>query len=672
MPITREQFLGMTPEQRAQVSNDDLLALRNTAQPTAQVRPVEQAQIKAPAVDLSGFSDEDLIKARSLPPEEKQKFLAGAPKSKESFDYWQAAKDVGTWVAGQFIPGGLPKMEDRPAQALKAVSQGVGALESVTGAPTRAAVGALQDDKTTIEAAGEFFSQMGKVPESAPTGKELAAKQGFSEEPMFKLPVVGEVSPAGVAGFGAEVALDPTALFGLATGKLLKAGGKAISKAVPLQEGAEQVIKAAKKLGVKPTPGQLYDSQLVKKLESALVQQRGKIGGAKLRSQIDDNIKVLKKEADNLVSRSSGKSAIEIGSEAKDQINKAVQKRLQSASDLYNRFEDAYGKAKADIQPIRDALDDLASRFAGTPELAKVKKWQKSIDKVTKKKVGKEVVKSREAQVKTIENLKEFRTSVGKLRASADPAERQIASRLYEAASKARSDSLVDAAEFSGDLAEGVAESLIRQADEIYSQTAKEVETLLTRGKKVKGGVKRAVEDFLEKTSDESIVEKLIKSADFEKTDAIRKAFPEAFETLRIGKIDNIAARAAVKGEISPNRLSKIINSMSEPTAELILGKGAKAKGRALKTFLDSVPEKLNPSGTAEMANLVKMFNILSQVGSVSQSVALSALTSGMKIQRAGQVVSGFSLPLGATQALGKTILPKDKNQGFNTPAFNQ
>lgn len=94
-------------------------------------------------------------------------------------------------------------------------------VDRFTGAPVRAAIGAIQDDKNPASA---FFSQFIKQPEEAPTGKEIAAKAGLSTDqslsiPGLKIPratdsgIVKEdftFSPAGVAGLGIDVAADWT------------------------------------------------------------------------------------------------------------------------------------------------------------------------------------------------------------------------------------------------------------------------------------------------------------------------------------------------------------------------------------------------------------------------------------------------------------------------------
>jgi hypothetical protein len=142
--------------------------------------------------------------------------------------------------------GGLAQLG---VDALKGLGRGIVAVgrrvDSVTGAPTRAAIGSLQDGGNPLAA---FAGQFGEDPELAPTGKEIAAKAGLSTQESISLPMVGldlkpiRVSPAGVAGFGIDVAADPTNFVPAST--LAKVGAKAGVRA-----GSEAAVLGIKGAG---------------------------------------------------------------------------------------------------------------------------------------------------------------------------------------------------------------------------------------------------------------------------------------------------------------------------------------------------------------------------------------------------------------------------------------
>jgi hypothetical protein len=120
-------------------------------------------------------------------------------------------------------------------------------IDRFTGAPTRAAIGAAQEGRF-LDVPQEFLGQFVEDPSEAPTGKELASRMGFSREESLKLPVVGKVSPAGVAGFAADVLFDWSNIIPVAAvGKAIKAGAKAGPKAIGelAVEGSKKALRAA-------------------------------------------------------------------------------------------------------------------------------------------------------------------------------------------------------------------------------------------------------------------------------------------------------------------------------------------------------------------------------------------------------------------------------------------
>ena len=109
----------------------------------------------------------------------------------------------------------------------------------------------------------------------------------------------------------------------------------------------------------------------------------------------------------------------------------------------------------------------------------------------------------------------------------------------------------------------------------------------------------------------------------------------------------------------------------------MIFGNDAIAKAKALKTFLDSVPKMVGPSGTAQGLEIFKMFNIMSQGASVSRQVyskMLENLGQGKDIfTQTGKVltkeVGGFNVPtaLGITAVKGLRP-PQRDNRGLQLP----
>jgi hypothetical protein len=123
-------------------------------------------------------------------------------------------------------------------------------VDQYTGAAsTRAGLGALLDGESPLGAAKKQYSEPS---ETAPTGKELAMKVGLSDEEYIPTGFTGltgeslKVSPAGVAGFVGDVALDPTNILGATS--LFKGAAKGVGKGAVM--GAKAVEGGAHALDV--------------------------------------------------------------------------------------------------------------------------------------------------------------------------------------------------------------------------------------------------------------------------------------------------------------------------------------------------------------------------------------------------------------------------------------
>jgi hypothetical protein len=141
--------------------------------------------------------------------------------------------------------GLLSRVGDAALQGMVKVGR---AVDRYTGAPTRAAIGALQEDRAPLSAFAE--------PELAPTGKQIAEKAGLdgttelssalpglysdTGEEWTKLRRHGLLDPtaAGAAGLGVDIVADPTNVIPVGAiakgaGKLVAGGAKAVGRAIP-------------------------------------------------------------------------------------------------------------------------------------------------------------------------------------------------------------------------------------------------------------------------------------------------------------------------------------------------------------------------------------------------------------------------------------------------------
>lgn len=199
-------------------------------------------------VDLSQLSDEEL-----------EKIAGGGLRAQSSPT--PAATDISKMSdeeLNHIAMGGLRKPLPKP-EPEKGFLRGLGEsaletavdvgnfIDSYTGAPTRAAIGAVQEGKNPLGAA---YHQFGEDPSKAPTGKEIVTREGVDTTPLseyvpslysetgdewlkFKKGGLLDPSAAGTLGFGLDVVADPTNVIGAGAAKnILRGGAQAAKKGV--------------------------------------------------------------------------------------------------------------------------------------------------------------------------------------------------------------------------------------------------------------------------------------------------------------------------------------------------------------------------------------------------------------------------------------------------------
>lgn len=177
-------------------------------------------------------------------------------------------------------------------------------LDSVTGAPVRAAIGELQkphegewwDPRPALSAAGQAYKkQFAADPSLAPTGHDLAKNTGLSDDKMFDIPVPGTrwkipVSPAGAAGVGLDVATDPVGYLG---GGPVRQGLKGLAKATKAggTELAEYLARKAAQSKILEEPTAASHGLNLGKNISAYKQAAEGATGAALGDLVPESVK---------------------------------------------------------------------------------------------------------------------------------------------------------------------------------------------------------------------------------------------------------------------------------------------------------------------------------------------------------------------------------------------
>lgn len=262
-------------------------------------------------------------------------------------------------------------------KALKAAQ----AIDSVTGAPTRAAIGRLQDGGSLSDAGQAFSNQFAEPPEFAPTGKQIAQKAGIGEttlkdvfpnltdeqignalssiNPAFKLAQFAkptEITASGAAGLGVDVAADWTNLLPV-VGQIKKGveatelGSKAISKAGQVfdkagelaSKGAGEVGKRAVSVVFGP------DMTTINRYVGGRAEQiKNASSVEEIKNMIDSTMSGFFDEVDNA----------KLNQEQAKEAFKMVESKIRDAT------QDANFKFRVDKADVNDALNKYELKIA--------------------------------------------------------------------------------------------------------------------------------------------------------------------------------------------------------------------------------------------------------------------------------------------------------------------
>lgn len=349
---TLEEIKALTREEQIRVlqslPTDQLQALKSKPA-TPKIDPLTEK--------LNQLPTDQLIKLKQLSPEARNDAIRKLDQTSFGEDILNAVTEVGRFI------------------------------DRYTGAPARAAVGALipeakppagrftqpEEAQQAFEglnnipsAIAAFGKQFGEEPELAPTGKELATKLGFSTEPTRMLSpgfipriekTIEVPSAAGIVGFGLDVALDPTNLLPVTTAaKVATKGTKALG-GIALKGSAKAAEAATRLAGA----GKVVDigKESVRGTKAAL----GKLFNPKVAEDFTELKDIAKA---NNIDVNLLPESIEFGPTSLISRASRVQREGLLGEELLTKFEDG-------LQQVRNAVDNKITQIGGGPALNDIK-----------------------------------------------------------------------------------------------------------------------------------------------------------------------------------------------------------------------------------------------------------------------------------------------------------
>jgi hypothetical protein len=516
---------------------------------------------------------------------------------------------------------------DVAAEVVDAIATGFGfAGGAALGAPT--GPGAV-----AAGAAGAGLAGAGVEAGRQFLGEQLGFRPEVDPSQIATSGLISAAVPAGLSAAGAGLR---------AAGRAAKGGAQRVARgllpddfAPKIRPEAKAIKEAGEELGIPTTSGQLVQpgqANITGALESALEQSQGKVGAKRFIGVKQAQKEAIEEVTEGIVEGAAKASDFEIGEAVKATAKKEIATKLRPAEALYESVEAKLGEVAPILTGVDDALKKVAeaNKF-NRPGLAVIKGLQDDLGKI-----------------QNLSDLKTFRSNVGDL---FQQQKVQKVGDIYEALTKARSDSLLEAARTTGKEAFKTASTDIKKADKLFREAVGDVETLLKK-KKPKGvTVKQFAEEALEKVPSAKTTQALFRKFDVKNLRQLETKFPEAFQQLKAGAIKGLRERASVKEGLSPRSLVRELDKLPAETKQILFGPKNAEVVEKFKLVLNSIPPRKGPSGTPELQELNKIFNIMSQARSIGQERLLRALDKQVATQM-------------GKQAPGK-IVPKTKNESI-------
>lgn len=404
---------------------------------------------------------------------------------------------------------------------------------------------------------------------------------------------LGNAAIGGMLGGGAQGLLS-------AGQGLMKAVPKAVevlqdANATPkMRENAAEVIKAAKALQIKPTPGMIQDSTILRGLESSL-EQSPSVAGHLVRRQTNAAREGLSKGAGSLLDDASSLSSFETGERLKRDLTKKFGDRLKPAE---LAFDDLRSYTK-DIELQPKPGKTIARNILNIPEV-------KALPKSTAASAAREYADAIQ-NAKTTQDVTLIRQAVGARLQTADATDRMVLGKIYDKLTKFEENSIKRGAiESARTKPEGtkIAKEMIgqmRDAKKTYAGVAQDIKELGSVSSMAGTKNPQTFLRSLESMKSEQLVKKLSNMEDVRMLSTLKTKYPEQFEVIRQKKIGDILEKSTGKNGIDIGKFLRATKSLSNEAKLLLFGsKDAVDKYNAIRTVFEAAPERMGPSGTPQ------------------------------------------------------------------------
>lgn len=422
--------------------------------------------------------------------------------------------------------------------------------------------------------------------------KQLINKYALGEEPTRESYYKNLIGSAGAGAAGEGL------------GGLISKGIGTVGKMFKEKPNAQAIREATESVtGQKATGGQLIEDPVASRLESSL-EQSPTIAGYVARQRKKPVYEGAQETVKGLLTTSSEKVPSQVGSEVKSGLRSTLESRLKPSKEV---FEDLRGSTEfIDVSPR--SKDIVSRNIEGLSQL------RSSPATPIVKSIAEDV-----RNIRTADDIKTLRTSVGRQFSSAIPGSEEKAAlgQVYAKLSKMEESSILRSAlagaktkKEGAAIAKKIVEDF-KGARSIYKGVMSDVKET-AQGAKL--GKPRNVEDFMtriEAIPDEQLADKFFKADNRKFLEFMEKTYPKEFTALKENRINQIYAKSLDGENLNVAKFIKQAKALEPKTQDLLFGKGASERIKALETFQNSLPKMAGPSGTPQGLELLSSFNFI-------------------------------------------------------------
>lgn len=462
-----------------------------------------------------------------------------------------------TYLAGE-VGGGLATTIMPAGVGLKAAQTAVGL--GVRGAAAGAAAGLGYSNEDDV--GGQLLD----------TGKGLA---------------LGAVLPVAIqkAGKGAQ--------------RLVNKGAEKFADAMidsGLVSNADEVIAAADRIGVKPTPAMLSKSERMQRLEQSLSDSPS-LFGKRVHNQRSKVFSALQNKTDEVLSDASTDTPYQIGEEFKSGLVSKMHERIDPAVATFDEIRQI-----SQNMPVSErAKQSVMRNISEIPEVrltganGKAGEYLGMIERA-----------------KSADDLTRISSMISQDSRAAIGSEKHLLGLINEKVRRLSDNSTMRAAvqvakeggmrESSGKKIGSEIVQELRDARGLYRQSAEDLNSI-SSGARIKFKGPQTFADDLDSIPSEEIQKRFFNTKDISQINSLKEKFPEQFDLLRKGELGRISEKSKSyalggRGETDSGKFLNEYRKLSPEAQRTLIGDSVNTV-EDIQTVYSNFPKNFNPSGTA-------------------------------------------------------------------------